>query len=226
VKEIQRDLSNKAIINLVGPSAVGKTSLINEIDSNYPDFSRVISYTTRKPRDGEPLDAYRFITADDTDIDKLTTSSVQYDRFPGTDIVYGTQVSDYRNKYNLLDTLSSSVRTFRGLGFSACKQFIIVTSPMEWQERINTRAFSDEQLLNRLDEGIKSLEWSLSEKDAVKWIYNQTSHLQASSKSIVELSVDNSAYTFHDDRNAKEIGRDLLWYIKYLKRNRKKNYEK
>ncbi len=222
MKEVERDLKNKTIINLVGPSAVGKTSLINEIDSNYPDFSRVISYTTRKPRDGEPLDTYRFINADDADIDELTNSSVQYDQFPGTDIVYGTQVTDYRNTFNLLDTLSSSVDTFRGLGFAACKQFIIVTSPMEWQERINTRKFSSEQQLNRYDEGIKSLEWSISEQDAVKWIYNQTGYLRASSNSIVELSVDDSAYNNHDDRNAKEIGQDLLWYIKYLKRNQKR----
>ena len=147
---------------------------------------------------------------------------MQYDQFPGTDIVYGTQVTDYRNTFNLLDTLSSSVDTFRDLGFAACKQFIIVTSPMEWQERINTRKFSSEQQLNRYDEGIKSLEWSISEQDAVKWIYNQTGYLRASSNSIVELSVDDSAYNNHDDRNAKEIGQDLLWYIKYLKRNQKR----
>ena len=222
MKEVERELKNKTIINLVGPSAVGKTSLINEIDNNYADFSRVISYTTRQPRDGEALDTYRFISTTDTDIDELTNSSVQYDRFPGTDIVYGTQLADYRNSYNLLDTLSSSVDTFRGLGFAACKQFIVVTSPMEWQERINTRKFSSEQQLNRYDEGIKSLEWSIREEDAVKWIYNQTGYLRASSNLIVDLSVNDSAYNNHDDRNAKEIGRDLLWYIKYLKRNQKR----
>ncbi len=219
MNEPKRDISNKTIINLVGPSAVGKTSLINEIDSLYPNFSRVISYTTRPPRQGEPLDTYRFIDTSSANIEALKQQSVQYDQFPGTDTIYGTEPEDYRNDFNILDTLSSSVETFRNLGFAACKQFIIVTSPSEWQNRIESRNFHKQQLLTRYDEAINSLTWSINEQNTVKWIYNKSGYLQKAADLIVQLSVDNEAFAGYKDHNPKEIGHDLLAYIKYLKRS-------
>ncbi len=39
---------------LTGPSGAGKTTILNEILSNYPHvFKRIVTYTTRPPRDGE-----------------------------------------------------------------------------------------------------------------------------------------------------------------------------
>lgn len=221
MNELKIDLSDKTIINLVGPSAVGKTTLINEIDKIYPNFSKVISYTTRQPRQGESLDTYRFIDAGSANIEMLKQQSVQYDQFPGTEIIYGTEPEDYKNEFNILDTLSTSVDTFRNLGFAACKQFIVVTSPSEWQKRIDTREFNEQQLLTRYEEAVKSLTWSMNENDRVKWIYNKSGYLQKAAELIVRLSADPEEFEKYKDHNPKEIGHDLLQYIKYLKKGAK-----
>ena len=90
MKTSENNLATKDMINLVGPSAVGKTSLINHIDSKYHNFGRVVSYTTRPKRQGEPEDTYRFIDPASVDLALLMDNSVQYDRFPDSDIIYGT----------------------------------------------------------------------------------------------------------------------------------------
>ena len=41
-------------IIIVGPSGVGKSTLIKELTNKYPDsFGFSVSYTTRQPREGE-----------------------------------------------------------------------------------------------------------------------------------------------------------------------------
>lgn len=218
MKEAKADLSDKTIINLVGPSAVGKTTIIKEIDEHYSNFSKVVSYTTREPRKGEPLDTYRFINAHQADINELKENSIQFDQFPGTNVIYGTQAQDYRNRYNLLDTLSSSVDSFRDLGIAACKQFIIIAKPNEWQARIDQRKFNTQQLASRYDEALKSLSWSVNEGEAVKWIDNKEDSIGRIANLIVSLSINEDSYQAYQDRAAKEIGQALLSYIKYLKK--------
>ena len=51
-EEMRKELYKPLII--VGPSGVGKSTLINHLTSKYPDrFGFSISYTTRAPRAGE-----------------------------------------------------------------------------------------------------------------------------------------------------------------------------
>ena len=217
MSEVEKEgIDQKTIINLVGPSAVGKTSLIDYIDASFNHFSKVTSYTTRPQRTGERADNYRFLDSTAINLDELKARSLQFDQFPGTEVIYGTEPEDYKNKYNLLDTLSSSVDTFRGLGFAACRQFIIVASPLEWENRIKQREFSKPVLKNRLEEAKNSLTWAQEQQDRVQWIYNQDSNLEKVASLIVDLSTDDETCKKFDDSNPKEIGSDLLQYIKYL----------
>ena len=54
------------IIILVGESASGKTTLMNNFIQRHPDYRKAISYTTRPPREGE-VDGvdYHFVSMDE-----------------------------------------------------------------------------------------------------------------------------------------------------------------
>ena len=54
------------MIVILGESASGKTTLVNDFVTAHPDYKKVIQYTTRPPRDGEKDGAtYYFISEDD-----------------------------------------------------------------------------------------------------------------------------------------------------------------
>jgi guanylate kinase len=51
---------------LVGPSGVGKRTLLNEVLKKYGDlFEKKKSITTRKPREGESMTGFDFVSAAD-----------------------------------------------------------------------------------------------------------------------------------------------------------------
>jgi guanylate kinase len=50
------------IITLTGASGAGKTTIANCLLDRGPGFKRVVSYTTRKPRETDPLGEYAYIS--------------------------------------------------------------------------------------------------------------------------------------------------------------------
>lgn len=70
VKQIQNrfvekpfDNSKPGVIGVVGPSGVGKTTIVEAAIDKYPDlFQKPRSYTTRSQRDNESAEAYRFVS--------------------------------------------------------------------------------------------------------------------------------------------------------------------
>lgn len=56
-------LKDGGVICLVGPSGSGKTAIMTELTKD-PAYIKPLTTTTRKKRDGEPSDAYRFVSED------------------------------------------------------------------------------------------------------------------------------------------------------------------
>lgn len=85
----------KKIVFLVGPDKSGKTTLQNNLIKNWPGkYSRILSTTTRKPRDGE-IDGvdYNFMEEEEfvkkMDLGNHFLQTVNYGAY------YGTEMSNY-----------------------------------------------------------------------------------------------------------------------------------
>jgi guanylate kinase len=136
--KVRDELSKKTLIPLVGPSSVGKTTIMRAVTDAHPEFYISSGFTTRPRRPDEPADTYRFLDNSDDQRQKIIDqfgqgNLIQFAIHPTTGFMYGTSLTDYKGKFNLLDMLSSTVANFQSLGFAACRPVMIVASPEQWQ---------------------------------------------------------------------------------------------
>lgn len=80
----------------MGPSGVGKKTLLNAILEKYSDlFEKKRSVTTRKPREGESMGMFDFVSAADFHRMKEANDFIEYrERLHGT--MYGTSKSELK----------------------------------------------------------------------------------------------------------------------------------
>lgn len=93
------------IIILVGSSGTGKDTLAQHLVDRY-GYKRVISYTTRKPREGE-MDGihYHFVSQDKFDSMKRNNQFIETDNYSGSRS-YGSAYRDYCVDNNLVKILT------------------------------------------------------------------------------------------------------------------------
>jgi len=85
---VDKKSSNLVIIS--GPSGSGKTSICNEL-TKYPKVKQSISYTTRKPRDGE-IEGVDYCFVERSEFEKLVNEDkfIEHAEYCGN--LYGTPV--------------------------------------------------------------------------------------------------------------------------------------
>ena len=82
------------IICLLGASGSGKSTIEKELSTHH-NYSKIVSYTTRQPRDGEVNGKDYFFTNNETFISMLNESLfAEYDEY-SQNRLYGTLKSDY-----------------------------------------------------------------------------------------------------------------------------------
>lgn len=83
------------MICIVGPSATGKTT-VAKLLADMPQFHRIITYTTRSPREGEQDGVdYHFVSQDTFELMKLKNEFAEYAEYNGW--YYGTAKEDCEN---------------------------------------------------------------------------------------------------------------------------------
>lgn len=83
------------IVVLMGETASGKTSLAKELEKDY-DFNRIITYTTRKPREGEIGGKdYHFVTKETFEAIDAENGFIETDYYKDEDIYYGSSYGDF-----------------------------------------------------------------------------------------------------------------------------------
>ncbi|MES2876464.1 MAG: hypothetical protein V4678_03250 [Patescibacteria group bacterium] len=190
------DLSAKVLVMIVGPSAIGKSTLMNEIVRRDERFSRVRSFTTRPPRNNDEPGHYLYMTNDERLAQQVSGDIVTDVLFPTTGYHYGTVAKSYGSGYNLLDTLAHSVDEYEQLPFKRTVTISLTTNPDTWQNWLTMRfpsGGSDMKL--RLEEAVASIEWSVAQTDNHYWIVNEPGDVVGTAERLITLATAEDAST-------------------------------
>lgn len=80
---------------LTGPSAVGKTTVAERLLAEVPNLKRVVTYTTREPREGETNEVdYNFV--DEATFRKMIDAGVMFEWAVVYDHLYGNSKDDIK----------------------------------------------------------------------------------------------------------------------------------
>lgn len=181
-------LSEKTLVMIVGPTAVGKSSLMNEVVTLDADFARVSGFTTREPRSNDEPGLYRYLT--NAAARQLIEHGevVQFAIHPTTGDMYGTQPQDYPRQFNLLDTLSTVVAGMQALPFKNTVTISLTTDPSAWRNWLLTRyPEAGEERTKRLQEAVQSIEWSLAQTSQHFWLVNHPNDLHKTASELIAV---------------------------------------
>lgn len=199
-------LVSKALIMIVGPTAVGKSALMNEACTLDTTFKRVKSFTTRRPRSNDEYNQYFYITQEQLDA-HLEAGEVLTDVvYPTTGNHYGTVVQSYDGEYNLLDTLAGSVETYRMLPFHDTVTISLTTDAEAWTKWFESRypEPSDERT-KRLEEAKLSVTWSLDQTEDHFWLTNRPDSLTATAQELIDIATGRTKASSEAPQSAKDM---------------------
>lgn len=214
-------LREKTMVPLLGPFAVGKTTLMDEAVHMYSDtFHRVRSFTTRKPRSGESLETYTFLEHSEATLQEIQEKAeerklVQLMVHPTTGMVYGSTPNDYGTTPNvMLDIVPKALPPIEALPFERLEKVEVVAAPRLWRGRMEQRLIDNDpvDIANRLEEADDNLRWALEQGDDVTWLDN-TAPVQESAAFLKEI-VDGE---YHRSLDARFVGEALLREIQNLR---------
>ncbi|HEX2615535.1 MAG TPA: hypothetical protein VHL10_08570 [Nitrososphaera sp.] len=154
-------ISNLSLVMFIGPTGVGKTTLIKQSGFNY-----VPSDNTRLPRPGE-IEGVDFYFRQDYD---QVVEDIKLGRFlqiaiDGSGDLKATRAAAYPDSGTIAMAIMWNVITqFRNLGFKkTISAFIVPPDFEEWQRRIAKQDLSKDQLQKRLAEAKKSFSFGLTD---------------------------------------------------------------
>lgn len=178
-------LSNIALGMLVGPTAVGKSFLIDKVTEEDKHFSGMGTITTRAPRETDP-DNYSHITVEEFTAMIEAGELVQYEIHPTTDDFYGSDANSFSTDLVIAPVLASGVHSFRKAGFKRATTIGIVSPASQWSERLAVHEDSDD-LIKRLREARHVIQWLRRYKHAPDVaILNNTANDVSSTVSAIE----------------------------------------
>jgi guanylate kinase len=179
-------LSEKTLVMIIGPTAVGKSSLMNEVVKLDSAFARVSGFTTRPARADDEPGLYRYVSKETARHIIEQDDVVQFAIHPTTGDMYGTQPMDYPSQFNLLDTLSTVVNGMRALPFKNTVTISLAAEPAAWQSWVLSRyPNKDEDRDKRLEEARQSIEWSMAQNSGHYWLVNHPNDLKTTAEELI-----------------------------------------
>jgi guanylate kinase len=164
---VQEELSHVELIAIVGPTGVGKTSIIKRLG-----LPEVISDVTRDVREGEKSGRdYRFRNDYLQILQEIKSGEYVQFLISSTDEFYGTQRRAYPNEGTCaMAVYADQIEHFKTLGFHRVRQFFIMPQGyIEWMRRVGMHQSHD--LQRRLEEAKKSMQLALAD-DSYTFILN------------------------------------------------------
>lgn len=188
-------LKDRTLIMLIGPSAIGKSTLMNKIIQLHPEFGRVTGFTTRSPRPNDEPGQYRYLSEKEVEQKIARNELVQYATFPITRQIYGTEIIDYHAVYNIKDILANAVPDFRALPFKKTIAISLTAPASQWREWFLSRyPVPSEEAKKRLEEAKLSINWSLNDPDTY-WLENSTDQLTNTAQKLIDIVLNRPQRT-------------------------------
>lgn len=147
----------------VGPTAVGKSTLINAAAARCPALHPVLTTTSRAPREGEEDGVdFHFRSREEMEAQMAAGSYVQVAVHPSGDL-YATAPEDYATQgLAVMAVMAGVMPVFRALPFKSLRVlFILPPSWEQWQSRLLGHIATPEQREKRLGEARQSLRYAL-----------------------------------------------------------------
>lgn len=198
-KIVSKKLEQKTLVAIVGPAAIGKTTVMKAVETADERFGRTGSITTREPREGDDPDMYRYVSHDENGLPQLLDQIeagelVQYTVHPTSQKIYGTDLERYANEFNMIDALSGSVDGFKKLPFGKHVIIGLAADSKSWQTWFNERyPANDNERAKRLAEAVISLEWCLNQpENEITWVENTAGDVNVAAKNIIAASEGNN----------------------------------
>jgi guanylate kinase len=171
--DVAKYLQNVNFVAVVGPTAVGKTTIIGAAARKYATIKPVLSATSRTPREGERDDVdFHFCT------EAKMRENIKNRRYvqvapPTLGALYATAPEDYATEgVAVMPVMAEAIADFRQLPFRTCRVVFIVPKDVEqWKQRLQSRSFTPQQLERRRIEAHRSLQFALTDP-AVRFVQN------------------------------------------------------
>lgn len=206
-------LADKTLVMIVGPAAIGKSTLMSRVVELDGMFAAVSGFTSRPKRANDETGRYRYITANDIESVVSSPETLQYAVHPTTRYIYGTQLQDYTATYNLLDTLSSVAEQLRHLPFKRTVTISLTAPYDDWQQWFFARyPISTPERQKRLKEAVTSIEWSIAQSQH-HWLVNHRSDLDGAAENLIRIVTEGTA---ENQTEARQAAEDLLFTVKSL----------
>lgn len=187
-------LAGKYLVMLVGPSGVGKSTLMNQVVRQSSEFGRITGFTTRSPRPDDEPGMYRYYSKDEVQQKVTTGGLVQHAEFPTTGHIYGTEAHDYPARYNLKDTMANAVDEFRRLPFADTVTIGLTAPAEQWRAWFLSRyPGPSDEALKRLEEAKLSISWCLSDSRTY-WLSNSEGSLAPTSTRLIEIATTRPSH--------------------------------
>lgn len=199
---VKQQLANIDLIALVGPTGVGKTTLIEKLDLPY-----IRSDVTRDIR-GDEKNGHEYFFRNDyfQMLDEIKAGDYAQFLVSLSNEFYGTRASSYPSEGPaIMAVVASSLEVFRRLGFRrVIPIYVLPPSYTEWMHRIGTGRAID--LTARMQEAGESLPIALADP-AYKFVLNDDINLAVSE---IQTIIGGGEINAHRDQLARSSA-DLLF---------------
>ena len=165
------------VLATVGPSASGKTTLMNELAKTDTRFDMVVDETTREPRPEEvPGRDFIFISMDKALEDIKAGNLVQAALGPNGDVYCSRPSSYMKSTVGLIALVPAAVRQFRRLPIKSFKAAFIVPATFDsWLGWLDAKAqasgWDEAKRAGRLAEAKASYKFALGDSE-MKFVLN------------------------------------------------------
>lgn len=212
--EILSAIKDITLVIVVGPSSVGKTTLMAAAVRQTASVHLVLSDTSRAPRPGEQDGVDYYFRS----IQEMTALMDQRAFVQIAPIVSGDLYASRPESYGAAGEIAmmavwvDAVEQFRQLPFSELRT-IFVTPPnfTEWQRRLGIRNFSPEQRAVRFAEARRSFEFAIRDQ-YLKLVINDD--LRLASQDFMQLiHGQTNAKLEADQSKARGIITDILYRL-------------
>jgi guanylate kinase len=210
-------LKGVSLVAVVGPTAVGKSTLIMAAMAREPRLRLVLSHFSRAPRAGERqgVDGY----FDNRAVMERRVAEGGYVQVAPSVFgdLYATAPEDYDQRgVMIMPIIAQAMPSFRALPFKVVRSiFVVPPDYASWETRLKQHGFTPERLPSRLAEAERSLIYGL-EDEPTQLIINDS--LDVATEDLLTLALDKPRppRLQADQSRGREIVASLLEHVRHM----------